>query len=142
MLKIESGTARDLGIKFWEIVNSSGVRLTEFNHVRFPTILDGASVYFIDLDLDPKLCENVQSAFDVDGFVQVAASAGGIDGDAEAALRVYIMAALLTALGKQGTARRKYLDQLHTKMATVAAAAPPPNHRVTLQLLISMGIAS
>ena len=61
MIKIGSGRTKDLGIKFWEIVDGAGTRLPEFNHSRFPTTLSDAPVYFKDLDLDPKQCETVQA---------------------------------------------------------------------------------
>lgn len=142
MLKIESGRAQDLGIKFWEIVNPAGTRLTEFSHARFPTILDGAPVYFMNLDVDPSQCENVQSRAEVDGLVQFSMPTGGMEVDAEETLRLFIMSALLRALEKQGSARTKYLDKLRAKLVGVAAAALPPQRRVTLALLRNLGIAS
>ena len=140
MLKIESGFARDVGIKFWEIVDGGGTKLTEFNHNRFPTILGDAPVYFMNLDVDPQFCENVQAAYDVDGFVSNASSPTGIGPAAEAALRLYVMAALLNALGKQGAARQNYLGLLRHKMETVATTAAAFGTPVTIALLQQLGI--
>jgi hypothetical protein len=142
MLKIESGRARDLGIKFWEIIDSNGALLTEFSHARFPTILDGALVYFMNLDVDPSQCENVQSKAEVDEFVRIATPSGGMDQDADMTLRLFIMSALLRALEKQGLARTKYLNSLRTKLIGVAGAASPPQRRVTMALLKSLNMAS
>jgi len=141
MLKIESGRARNVGIKFWEIVDAQGTRLTEFNHSRFSTILSGTPVYFMDLDVDPKFCENVQAARDVDFFTQVATGQAGIDADADEAVRLYIMAALLSALARQGTARTKYLARLQQKLADVAIDADAQGIRTTISLLQAHGIA-
>jgi hypothetical protein len=141
MLKIGSGRAKDLGIKFWEIIDGAGTRLTEFNHSRFPTILSDAPVYFMDLDLDPKQCENVQAKAQVDQLVGLATPTGGIADDAETTLRLFIMSALLRALDKQGASRTTYLEKLEARLRGVAAAAPPPLHRVNLQLLKDLGIA-
>lgn len=142
MLKIESGRAQDLGIKFWEIIDPTGIRLTEFSHARFPTILDGALVYFMNLDVDPSQCENVQSRTEVDDLVRLATPTGGMDQDAEQTLRLFIMLGLLRALEKQGAARTKYLNKLRARLMGVANAASPPQHRVTMTLLRGLGIAS
>jgi len=123
MLKIQSGRAHDVGIKYWEIVDAAGSLMTEFNARHFDTIVDGADVYFIDLDVDPLFCENVQSQMEVDAYVQAATPAAGIAADADPPLRIYIMEALLFALKKQGTARTKYHEQLRAKMLALAAAA-------------------
>ena len=141
MLKISSGRAKNLGIKFWEIVDGSGARLTEFNHSHFPTILSNAPVYFMDLDLAPQKCENVQARAEVDGLVGLATPLGGVADDAEATLRLYIMSALLHALDKQGSSRTTYLGNLEARLRRVAAAAQPPSHRVTMELLKDVGIA-
>lgn len=142
MLKIGSGRAHDLGIKFWEIIDDAGMRLTEFNHSRFPTILSDAQVYFMDLDLDPKQCENVQAQAQVERLVSLATPTGGIADDAEATLRLFIMSALLRALDKKGASRTAYLGKLEVRLRGVATAAPPPLQRVTLQLLKDVGIAA
>jgi hypothetical protein len=141
MLKIQSGRAHNHGIRYWEIVDPQGVRLTEFDSRQFDTIANNTPVYFIDLDVDPTFCENVQSVYDVDDYVSSATPTGGIDTDAEPPLRLYIMSALLTALGKQGIARQTYLQQLRAKMLAVAAGAGQPANRVTLAQLKTMGIA-
>ena len=141
MTTIQKGTARNVGTRFWEILNDKLVVITEFNHIRFPHILSGVEVYFMDLDLDPRLCENVQLAADVDGEIDVARANAGIDSTAEEVLRDYVMRALLNALDKQGSSRTKYLGQLRDKMITVQSDAVSKGSKVTVAILTTNGIA-
>lgn len=140
MTTIQKGTARDVGTKFWEIRDDTQALITEFNHNRFPHILSGAGVYFMDLDLDPRLCENVQVAADVDGFIGAARPAAGIEAEAEEVLWGYVMVALLHALDKQGSARTKYLAQLRAKMNEVRKGADTEGSSVSLAALADYGI--
>ena len=141
MTAIQKGTARDVGTKFWEIRDLSQAVITEFNHNRFHHILSGVEVYFMNLDLDPRLCENVQVVTDVDNNIGVATPDAGIETNAEGVLRDYVMKALLHALDKQGSARSKYLEQLREKMKTVHSDAASKGSKVTLAILTANRIA-
>lgn len=138
---IQRGKTRDVGTKFWQISDRSQAMITEFNHNRFPHILSGVEVYFMDLDLDPRLCENVQVVADVDNNIRVATPGAGIESNAEEVLRDYVMKALLHALDKQGSARTKYLEQLRKKMTAVRIDAASRGSRATLAILTANGIA-
>ena len=140
MTMIQSGTARDVGTKFWEILDGTQTVMTKFNHNRFPHILNGVDVYFMDLDLDPRFCENVQGVMDVDGFISMATPAAGLETDAEEVLRRYIMAALLHALSLKGNARTKYLAQLRVKMNDIRVDADNAGSSVTCAILANHGI--
>lgn len=139
MTTIQKGRTNDVGTKFWEICNDAQVMIAEFNHNRFPHILSGAEVYFLDLDLD-RLCENVQVVTDVYEEIRRATPASGIEANAEVALRDYVMSALLHALDKQGSARTKYLGQLKEKMNAVRSDAESQGSEVTLAILASNAI--
>jgi hypothetical protein len=138
MSRIYRGTAHDNGIKFWDIY--SDAMNTAFNHKRFPHIVNGVSVYFIDLDLDPRLCENVQLVADVDEEIRAAVNNVGIETDAENTLREYVMMALLHALEKQGSAQKKYLKQLRGKMSKVQVDAQNKETKVNHYILALNGI--
>lgn len=59
MPAIGRGKAKDVGTKFWDIVNASGGRITVFDHDRFPHIISGAQVQFWDEDGN-GIAEHVQ----------------------------------------------------------------------------------
>lgn len=136
---IRQGQARDPGRKIWEIIDAEGAVVTRFNSNHFNHIFPNAEVYFIDFDIDPTYCDNVQSKIQVDRLVRSATPGGGIDLDAEAALRLFIMGTLLSALNLQGQAQITYVLNLSAKMQQLAAQAP--GGRVTLGYLQSSGIA-
>lgn len=140
MAIIQKGKTRDVGSKFWEICDDAGVMIAEFNHNRFPHILSGVEVYFIDLNLD-RVCENVQVAVDVDAEIRTATPSTGIQSNAELALRNYVMNGLLQALYKQGAARTKYLGQLRNKMVAVKSDAQSQGSGLTSAILASNGIS-
>lgn len=140
-LIIQQGQASDLGIPFWEIVDAAGNRMTEFDHRAFDHIFAGAFVYFVDLDLDPRFCENVQSRNDVDNRFGLALPVNGCTPDAEIRLRLYIMAALLQSLQYNGQDRSNYLARLDAVLISVKAAAEnAPNGRLTINVLKSQEI--
>lgn len=139
MITIQQGKTKDLGRKFWEIRDDAQARIAVFNHNRFPHILSGVEVYFIDLNLD-RLCENVQVVADVDEEIRSATPAAGIQNNAEATLRDYVMSALFHALDKQGSARTKYLGKLRGKMNAVRTDAESQASGVTLAILAANGI--
>ncbi|MCA3643509.1 MAG: hypothetical protein IOC63_16950 [Methylobacterium sp.] len=136
---IRQGQARDPGRKIWEIIDAEGVVVTRFNTNHFNHIFPNAEVYFIDFDIDPNFCDNVQSKIQVDRLVRSATPAGGIDPDAEAALRLFIMGTLLSALNLQGQAQITYVLNLSAKMQQLAAQAQ--QGRVTIAYLQGCGIA-
>ena len=140
MSAIQKGIAYDVGTKFWEIRDDKNAVITEFNHNLFPHILSDTEVYFMDLDLDPRLCENVQVVKDVDDEIRAATFSVNINADAEAVLRDYVMRALLHALEKQGAARSAYLQQLRGKMNVVQNSAQSNGAWVTLASLAMDGI--
>lgn len=139
MTTIHKGITNDVGTKFWQIFDDTQSMIAEFNHNRFPHILSGAEVYFIDLNLD-RLCENVQIVVDVDMEIKRATPSYGIETNAEDTLRDYIMSALLHALDKQGSARTKYLEKLKEKMFDVMNEAKSQGSVVTLAILSLNGI--
>lgn len=139
MSTIQKGKTKDVGTKFWEIFNDAQTMVAAFNHNKFPHIRDGVEVYFIDLDLD-RLCENVQVIDEVDKEILSATPAAGIQNDAEAALRNYVMSAFFHALEKQGSARSKYLSQLRRKMVAIRTDADLQRSYVTLATLEANGI--
>jgi hypothetical protein len=141
MTTIQKGTAMDVGTKFWDIRDATHAAITAFNHDRFPHILSGAEVYFVNLDIDPGLSENVQIAADVDGEIKAATASAGITDTAEAVLRDYVMRALLNALGLQGPSRSKYLKQLRHKMAAIRSDAEAEGSKVTIAILKANGIS-
>ncbi len=141
MTTIQKGKTNNVGTKFWEICDDAQAVITEFNHNRFPHILSGVEVYFMDLDFDPRLCENVQVAADVDEEIRVATPGAGIESTAEEMLRDYVMRALLHALDKQGSSRTKYLGQLRDKMIAVRSNAVSKGSKVTVAILTANGIA-
>lgn len=138
-MKIQSGLAHDPGRRIWEIRDAAGAVLTSFNSKQFYHIFPGAEVYFIDFDIDPTFCDNVQGKLQVDGLVATATPANGIDAEAEAALRTYIMGALLSALKRQGQAQVTYMQHLEGKLQRVASEAPAA--KLTLAYLKAAGIA-
>lgn len=139
-MRIQQGWAQDPGRKIWEITDAAGVLITHFNSKHFNHIFHSAEVYFIDFDIDPNFCDNVQSRTQVDGLVTSATPAGGgIQPDAEAALRLFIMGALLSALKRQGQARITYVRDLGAKMQQLASQAP--RGVVTVAYLKVCGIA-
>ena len=135
MTAIQKGIAYDMGTKFWRICDYTEAVITEFNHSRFSHILSGTEVYFMDLDLDPRLCENVQLATDVNGKIILATENAGIETSAEDVLLDYVMRALFHALEKQGSSRTMYLEQLGDKMIAVRNDAKSMGCKVTLAIL-------
>ncbi|OEU67279.1 MAG: hypothetical protein BA863_07590 [Desulfovibrio sp. S3730MH75] len=133
-------TAYDLGTKFWEIRNKDETLITFFNHNRFPEIMGGAEVYFMDLDLDSRLCENVQSAVKVDKLIKIATPETGIESEAEQVLWRYVMMALLSALQRQGKSQKKYEAQLEAKMGDIRERAKAGGSSMTVELLATCGI--
>ena len=138
-MNILSGWARDSGRRIWEITDAAGTVVTHFNSKHFKHIFPNAEVYFIDFDIDPTFCDNVQSKIQVDELVTTATSGNGIDPDAVNALRSYIMGALLSALKRQGHAQIDYVQNLGAKMQQLAAHAP--GGRVTIAYLRTSGVA-
>ena len=139
MVTIQKGITRDVGTKFWEICDNAGVRIAEFNHDRFPHLLSGVEVYFIDLNLD-GLCENVQVVADVEEKIRSATPAAGIQNNAEATLQDYVMSILLYALDRHGSERTKYLGQLREQMNAVKTDAESQGSDVSLAILKAKGI--
>lgn len=137
---IQRGKARDVGTIYWQICDRSQALITEFNHNQFPHILSGVEVYFVDLNVDPRLCENVQVVADVDNNIHTATPDAGIEKNAEEILRDYVMKALRYALSEQGSVRTKYLEQLRDKMITVRNNAESKRSKVTLTILAANGI--
>lgn len=140
MSAINKGKTRDVGTKFWEICDKADVAITKFNHNKFPHILSGTEVYFQDLDIDPRLCENVQLGTDVDDEIGAATKGAGVEIDAKLILHNYIMMALLHALDKQGTARTSYLRKLREKMDAIQRDAILKSTRVTRTILLANGV--
>lgn len=140
MLKIETGRAIDNGIKFWEIVDDEGTHLTKFSSVRFSHIENQHLVYFMDLNLDPRQCENVQTVADVDGRIGRATPPKGIDKNAERELRLYVMTALLKAIERSGRSRSAYLARLDELLDNLARLAASREQSLSLDLLREAGI--
>ena len=102
--------------------------------------MGGAEVYFMDLDLDSRLCENVQSAVKVDKLIKIATPETGIESEAEQVLWRYVMMALLSALQRQGKSQKKYEAQLEAKMGDIRERAKAGGSSMTVELLATCGI--
>lgn len=139
---IGQGMAGKHGSGIWTISDQANALLTEFNHALFPHIVDGTAVYFVDLDLDPKFCDNVQTKFDVDRLVLIATPTNGFQNGVELRLRSYIMDALLVATSRTGSSRSDYLQELEEKMKDVRAnGEAAASGKATVALLKKMAIS-
>lgn len=142
MHNIGSGIAREHGSGIWRIVGAGEQLLTKFNQALFPHIRADAAVYFVDLDLDPEFCENVQAQIDADRRAAAATPTNGFQPGTEMRLRSYVMDALLEALRRTGQDRSTYLASLDSKMEEVRHNAEAlPSRKVTVALLKKLGIS-
>ena len=128
------GRARNVGSPFWEIVNASGARLSVFNHDRFPHIMDGARVQFVDND-DNGIAEHVQSVADVDRIVALAATGGRRFGrGARQALTDHIV--IVLSSGPEGR------GAMESRAMEIGTRAAESDDIVSIELLRECGVGS
>lgn len=143
MYDIKSGKVLKSGSDIWSIISAEETVLTKFDHAVFRHIRNDALVYFIDLDIDPEYCDNVQPIGDVDQRTTTATPLNGFQQGAERRLRNFIMDALWKALRLDPPNRVTYLANLDKKMTSVQTEANLlPSKKVTIALLKRMAISA
>lgn len=143
MPKVKIGIAKKMSADnpIWDIVNSNGMQICQFNSSRFPHIGPNVDVKFIDDDLIPGMAESVWSIRDVNPLVDSAIPENGATALGHERLEFYVMYKLTLDLLNQQNGSSAPNSQLAARMNDIKNALNAmPGQRATTTTLRAIGV--